>query len=168
MANAQSSFIPSVLDIEASGFGSHSYPIEVGVVAADGSRYCRLIKPYQDWEFWDEAAESVHGITRDILLKNGRLGEHVCKELNRLYAHHTLYSDAWVVDYPWLRTLFEHANMEMQFRVSAIEMLLQETQLAQWATTKKHIEAQLQLQRHRASNDAEIIQQTYLYLVTHH
>ena len=38
-------------DVEASGFGSASYPIKVGVVTADGSRYCRLIKPFQDWQF---------------------------------------------------------------------------------------------------------------------
>lgn len=162
-ANPQ--FVPDVLDVEASGFGSHSYPIEVGIVTADGSRYCRLIKPYSDWTEWDSDAEELHGITRDILAKNGRLGAEVCAELNRLYAHRTLYTDAWVVDYPWLRTLFSHAQIEMQFRVSTIEMLLGEEQIECWDNTKAEIIKTTKLPRHRASNDAEIIQKTYLALM---
>lgn len=158
-------FVPDVLDVEASGFGSASYPIEVGVVTADGSRYCRLIKPFQDWQFWDKEAETLHGITRDALFENGRLGKEVCQELNRLYTNRTLYSDAWVVDYPWVRELFGHAQIDMQFRISAIEMLLNETQLAHWDETKAQVTHTLKLPRHRASNDAEIIQKTYLAIV---
>lgn len=157
-------FIPDIIDIEASGFGSHSYPIEVGIVSADGSRYCRLIKLFAAWQHWDDSAEAVHGISRDLLCDKGHQGEDICNELNRLYANRILYSDAWVVDYPWLRTLFEKSDIEMHFRLSSIELLLKESQCEQWADVKHHIETQLQLTRHRASNDAHVIQQTYLTL----
>lgn len=70
-----------------------------------------------------------------------------------------------MVDYPWIRELFGHAQIDMQFRVSAIEMLLSEEQLANWDATKSKVTHTLKLPRHRASNDAEIIQKTYLALV---
>jgi hypothetical protein len=48
--------IPAIIDVEASGFGSLSYPIEVGVVDQTGIRFCSLIKPQNDWIHWDEQA----------------------------------------------------------------------------------------------------------------
>jgi hypothetical protein len=35
---------PNIIDIEASGFGVDSYPIEVGIVLSTGQKYCALIK----------------------------------------------------------------------------------------------------------------------------
>jgi hypothetical protein len=52
----------------------------------------------------------------------------------------------------------------MQFRMSAIELLLEEQQLALWQVTKQRIETILDLPRHRASNDAVVIQRTFLQL----
>ena len=63
---------PTIIDIEASGFGSYSYPIEVGVVKYDGERYCALIKPEPDWDHWCDKAEAVHGISRDLLSEHGK------------------------------------------------------------------------------------------------
>ena len=40
---------PAVLDVEASGFGRSSYPIEIGVVFPDGHAYCTLIRPESHW-----------------------------------------------------------------------------------------------------------------------
>ena len=37
--------VPTILDLEASGFGRDSYPIEVGYVLPDGSSFCSLIRP---------------------------------------------------------------------------------------------------------------------------
>ena len=53
---------PSIMDIEASGFGRSSYPIEVGYVLGDGSSFCTLIRPLPSWTHWDASAESVHHI----------------------------------------------------------------------------------------------------------
>ena len=37
-----------------------------------GQMHCTLIRPEDDWLHWNEEAESLHGITRDILLVNGK------------------------------------------------------------------------------------------------
>ena len=58
---------PIIIDVEASGFGGMSYPIEVGVALDDDTKYCSLIFPAPEWQHWDEDAEKVHRIARDIL-----------------------------------------------------------------------------------------------------
>ena len=62
---------PCVIDIEASGFGRSSYPIEVGYVLPDGRARCMLVRPAEGWTHWDEAAAQVHGITREVLQSLG-------------------------------------------------------------------------------------------------
>jgi hypothetical protein len=47
---------PIIIDVEASGLGHGSYPIEVGFALADGETHCRLIKPEEDWQHWFEAS----------------------------------------------------------------------------------------------------------------
>ncbi|MDB5851379.1 MAG: hypothetical protein JWP29_5131, partial [Rhodoferax sp.] len=63
---------PTVLDVEASGFGRHSYPIEVGYVLPDGKTYCTLIRPEPTWTHWDPEAEHLHHISRETVLAMGR------------------------------------------------------------------------------------------------
>ena len=62
--HSETPFPPPILDIEASGFGPGSYPIEVGFVTSDGKAWCSLIRPESDWRHWDEKAAAMHGITR--------------------------------------------------------------------------------------------------------
>ena len=56
--------LPAILDMEASGFGRDSYPIEVGYVLPDGRTRCTLIRPAPHWVHWDPAAEQLHHIPR--------------------------------------------------------------------------------------------------------
>jgi hypothetical protein len=154
--------LPIIIDIEASGFGVQSYPIEVGVVLDSGQRYCSLIKPQKDWQHWDHAAEQLHGISRELLQRKGVSVSQVCLSLNQLLVNNTVYSDGWVVDQPWLIELYKQAGLEMSFRLSPIEMILSEQQMELWHETKNRLMLNLQGQRHRASVDAELIQQTYL------
>ena len=152
---------PIIIDVEASGFGSRSYPIEVGVALDDDTKYCSLILPAPDWEHWDSDAEKVHRIARDILETYGNPIQQVAENLNRLLEGKTLYTDGWVVDKPWLTTLFYKAHMEMNFYVSDLEMILSEQQMARWHETKEKVLAEVKKHRHRASFDAWIIQETY-------
>lgn len=152
---------PIIIDIEASGFGDRSYPIEVGVALDDDTKYCSLILPAPDWDHWDDAAEKVHRIARDILETHGKPVQEVAASLNRLFEGRTLYSDGWVVDKPWLTTLFHKAGMDMKFRVSPLELILSEEQMARWHDTKDRLLGELKERRHRASFDAWVIQQTY-------
>ena len=153
---------PNIIDLEASGFGADSYPIEVGIVLSGGERYCSLICPKDDWTHWSEEAESYHQIPRSNLIQFGKSAEHVANELNRLLNNQTVYTDGWVVDKPWLITLFYRAKVPMQFRISALDMILSEGQMEIWHQVKQEVEKELNIVRHRASNDALIIQQTFV------
>lgn len=152
---------PSIIDIEASGFGPASYPIEIGVALDDPVKYCALIRPAPDWTFWDSEAEKIHGITRDMLEAHGKPVREVASQFNALLAGKTLYSDGWVVDRPWLTTLFHAARMEMTFRVSPLELILSEFQMGHWHPTRQRVIKDMAGRRHRASHDAWAIQETY-------
>lgn len=152
---------PFIIDIEASGFGSESYPIEVGVALGDGSKYCSLISPTPGWTHWDPKAERIHRISRELLEQHGRPVRQVADKLNRLLTGKTLFSDGWVVDKPWLTTLYHAAGLEMQFTLSPLELILSESQMERWHETKERIIDEMKLARHRASYDAWVIQQTF-------
>lgn len=151
----------SIIDIEASGFGHDSYPIEVGVITYSDKRYCSLIKPFSDWEYWDEEAEKVHGISRSNLHSNGSEAQEVCFSLNDLLKNTTVYSDAWVHDSLWLSRLFYRARIRQNFILSPIESAVNEAQLEIWDDVKVDAARILGLQRHRASADALLIQKTF-------
>lgn len=152
---------PIIIDIEASGFGSYSYPIEVGLILENKTKYCTLVKPEEDWVHWDSSAEDVHQITRDKLFSHGRTATVVAQQLNTLLSGKTVYSDAWVVDRPWLISLFEAAGIEMEFKLSSIELILKEQQIDLWDDMKIIVIQDLDIRRHRASNDAHVIQETF-------
>lgn len=153
--------LPAVLDIEASGFGRGSYPIEIGVVLPDGASHCHLIRPEPEWTRWDASAEAVHGIPRHVIEERGRPVGEVAQVLNLLLEGQTLYSDAWSFDNSWLSLLYYHAGVPQMFRLEALTRLLNEAQMDAWADTKAAVMAELGLVRHRASSDARILQQTY-------
>jgi hypothetical protein len=138
-----------------------SYPIEVGIAAEDNSKYCALILPAAEWTHWDTEAEKVHRIPRDLLQIHGKPIRTIAEDLNRLYAGKTLYTDGWVVDKPWMIQLFHAAGLEMKFSVSPLEMILSEAQMERWHHTKDQLLAETSQQRHRASFDAWVIQETY-------
>ncbi|MDP5032356.1 MAG: hypothetical protein NWQ54_20255 [Paraglaciecola sp.] len=154
-------YLPSIIDVEASGFGAHSYPIEVGVIKDNGERFCSLIRPQAGWNHWDEEAEALHGISRSLLQQKGRSPIEVCQDLNHFLSGQTVYSDGWVVDQPWMIKLFHAAGLAMTFSVSSLEMLLNETQMGLWHQTKDNLLANITKPRHRASHDAALIQDTF-------
>ncbi len=149
---------PCVIDIEASGFGRHSYPIEVGYVLADGQARCMLIRPAEGWTHWDPGAARVHGISRGALLAHGRSVDDVAALLNADLAGLTAYCDGWAHDYTWLATLFEAAGRSPAFKLESINRLLGDTQLSQLDDARRAAVAELGLTRHRASNDARALQ----------
>jgi hypothetical protein len=152
---------PIILDIEASGFGPVSYPIEIGVILDDGRKYCSLVQPRSDWTHWDPHAEAMHGISRDTLLAHGRPAIEVAGTLNELLRGRTAYTDGWVVDRPWLDRLYEAAAIHCEFTLSALEMILSEEQMLHWSAVKQRLLDDQRAQRHRASYDAAVIQQTF-------
>lgn len=154
-------FDPCIIDIEASGFGSTSYPVEVGVALEQGRKFCTLIAPAPNWTHWDIQAEGIHKLTRDKLEQFGKPVDEVADQLNQMLSGITLYSDGWVVDKPWMTTLFSVAGRSMNFNISPLEMILNEQQMSIWHETRDQVTKELNMTRHRASNDARIIQETY-------
>ncbi len=153
--------IPHIIDIEASGFGSTSYPIEIGIILNSGETYCSLIKPASDWTHWTLEAEKAHKISRKLLQNKGKIVQEVATELNEFMRKQTVYSDGWAVDKPWLIELFSAAKIPLSFSISPLEFILNEYQMENWHNTKDKVIQELKLPRHRASSDALIIQETY-------
>ena len=153
---------PAILDIEASGFGRGSYPIEIGYYLPDDQAYCTLIQPEPDWVHWDESAESVHGIRRDLLLTKGRPALDVCRELNSQLRGQNIYCDAWAYDYVWLSRLYDAVDLIPSFQLKDLRDLLTECEQTLWHATRAAVELRLQLRRHRASGDARTLFETLL------
>lgn len=155
--------LPTLLDIEASGFGRGSYPIEVGLARADGSTCAFLIQPLAEWTHWDPKAELLHGISRGRLQREGYPVRQVARWLNdELGEGGIAYSDSWGYDNTWLSLLFHHAGMLPAFRLEALRILLSEAQQALWSRTKEAIIREQGIHRHRAGEDARLLQLTYL------
>ena len=152
---------PIILDIEASGFGAGSYPIEVGVAMPDGALYAWLIRPLEHWTHWQDAAQKVHGISRERLCHDGLSPRRVANELNELLAGKTAYSDGWGVDRSWLALLYEEAGVIQGFRLDSIYAHLSEVQLERWQQARETVLQTTGLVSHRAGTDALIIQKTW-------
>ncbi len=152
---------PTVLDVEASGFGRKSYPIEVGFVQPDGRTFCKLIRPEPEWTHWDEQAAQVHHITRDLLLQRGVSVQEVAVALNAELRGQTVYSDGWANDYSWIGALFDAAEMSPSFRLEKLRRLLTEAEAERWHDVKAMIASERGAQRHRASADARLLQLTF-------
>jgi hypothetical protein len=152
--------VPSIIDIEASGFGRGSYPIEIGYVLGDGRSGCMLVQPPAAWQHWDGTAEALHHITRDTLLAHGQPVDSVAERLNRELAGLTLYSDGWGNDFTWLSTLYEAAGRTPTFKVVSLLSLLSEDEIPRWDAMKRAVFGAATQARHRASADARLLQET--------
>ena len=153
--------LPTVLDVEASGFGRNSYPIEVGFVLPDGHAYCALVRPQPDWTHWDAQAEQLHHIPRALLEARGLPAQEVAHVLNTRLAGQTVYSDGWANDYSWLGTLFDAAHMSPRFRLENLRALLSEDEADHWHSVKALVTGERGPHRHRASSDARVLQLTW-------
>ena len=155
---------PPILDIEASGFGLGSYPIEVGLVLPDGRSWCSLVSPEPSWQHWDPNAAAVHKITREHIAQHGRPSSELARTLNDWLEGMVVYSDAWAHDYTWLNKLYDAADMVPNFRLENLRALLTDGEAARWHEQKLSVASKANLTRHRASNDARLLQMTLMAL----
>ena len=99
---------PAILDVEASGLGLDSDPVEAGiaVLGADVS-WLALIRPEPEWldGEWDEVAAELHGLTRTEILKSGRPADQGARELWARIGDGRIDSDAPEQDGLWLERL---------------------------------------------------------------
>lgn len=152
--------LAAFIDIEASGFGKGSYPIEVGAALPDGQTFCTLIQPAPGWTHWDPRAQMMHGITRSTIEMHGRGAAEVAIMLNDRLRGLTVLCDAWAHDYVWLALLFEVAGRVPLFRLDDLRSVLTPAQAAVWHAARRAVEEGEGLSRHRASRDARVLQLT--------
>jgi hypothetical protein len=148
------------IDLEASGLGPRSWPIEVGWAFEDGSGGSLLISPAPEWpiDAWDPAAERLHGITPKMLSDLGLTAGAACDRLAAALAGCDVYSDAPDWDGFWLMRLFEAAGRKPAIRLGEFSRLMPVLS----ADARRALLAKadrLAPRRHRAAEDA-------LHLVT--
>ncbi|MCW2239496.1 hypothetical protein [Azospirillum canadense] len=114
------------LDIEASGFGPGSYPVEVGWTFANGTGEAWLICPPDEWTAagWDAAAEALHGLSHAWLEHEGWSAAYVADRAAAQLADVLLYTDAAVIDSQWLARLLEWASPPASLNVRPFTDLL--------------------------------------------
>jgi hypothetical protein len=150
------------VDVEASGLGDRCYPIEVGYVRfADLSGWSALIRPTVRWISsgrWEAKAESLHGITPEMLVAEGLDAAMVAETLNRELHGTRPFSDAPDFDGHWLGLLFSASWEKPAFvlRNTSILLSMSPADLDLDVTPPPLIEGELagQLVRHRAFDDA--------------
>lgn len=155
---------PTFIDFEASSLDLvASYPIEVGVCLPDGEVKSWLIKPHVLWKDWSERSARIHGIARETLENEGQEVHIVATELNELLSG-DVFCDAWTFDSFWLHRLFKAAKIKPAFHLDSIASLLNDEQVKCWQEVHKSVIDELSLERHRAANDAQILNRTWLRL----
>jgi hypothetical protein len=116
-----------VIDVEASGLATESYPIEIAWQdSEDPANFDSfLITPHPEWKHWDDYAEQeIHHISRNILFENGISLFEACDRLNTKLSGQTVYSDAVDYDLNWIMTLFETSRIKPTFEICSIFDLL--------------------------------------------
>jgi len=141
------------IDLEASGLGPQSYPIEIAWKdATSGEQDSFLIDPEttEGWLYWDEFAEELHGIDRQELVDKGLSVTAAVRRLNEKLKGRMVVSDAWEFDRFWLSRLFDAVGVTPEFELQALEHVLTDSQLVQYRFI-----ARSQMRRHRAANDVD-------------
>jgi len=153
--------LPPIIDVEASGFGRGSFPIEIGFALEDRKVKSYLIQPAESWTHWSDEAQAIHGISREQLATDGLSVRDVAVLLNEHLFGKTLYSDAWSFDSSWIGRLFEEAELVQRFRIETINKLLTMEEMERWQDTKTNLWDELSVDRHRAANDVKVLQETF-------
>ena len=99
------------LDVEASSLKKNGYPIEVAWAFEDGRCESHLIRPAEGWTDWDAKAESIHGIARETLLREGLPVEEVARHMVEGLEAHSIYASAPSWDGKWLSLLLRAAAL---------------------------------------------------------
>jgi len=99
------------LDIEASGLGPDSWPIEVGlawIVDQAVQTWSSLIRPEPDWDpdAWSDQSAIIHNIPREDLDAAPKAIDVAHEVMERIAARHVI-SDAPGFDRMWMQRIFE-------------------------------------------------------------
>lgn len=102
----------TILDFEASGLESDSYPIQVAWNIGDEVTSF-LINPLSadGWTWWNADSELIHGIPREFLIENGSDIAVVAAAMIEQLSGKLVHSDAVAFDSFWCKRLFDAAGV---------------------------------------------------------
>ena len=100
------------LDIEASSLDSGSYPIEIAWVDTQGFGESHLIQPESAWTNWSPVAESIHGISREQLARDGKPAGEVAQHVWDVLKGHVICARDPAFDEYWLSLLLSVIGRE--------------------------------------------------------
>lgn len=116
------------LDFEASSLADRSHPIEVAWVFQNGRHESHLIAPAPNWTDWDDEAEAIHHITREMLAAEGEPHDEVARRMVEALSGHDLFASAPSWDGKWLSTLLRSAGLPRhELRLKDTDDALRET-----------------------------------------
>jgi DNA polymerase III epsilon subunit-like protein len=115
-----------VLDIEASGLGENSFPIEIAWQGPTVKPQSFLIRPDPQWdlESWDDRAEQLHGIPLQQALAEGVPARSIVEQLCRDCAGRTILSDGLAFDQAWLNQLYAASQWQGNIRLTDLFLWL--------------------------------------------
>lgn len=150
------------IDVEASGLGPNSWPIEVGWTFDTGEPRSMLIKPCDKWSMtaWEKSAEKLHGISPTVLVTDGREPIEAALVLNAALGNAEVYSDAPDYDSYWLFRLYDAAGVRPNYRLHDLGDLLRPI----WPGEPADLVAEASKEAphiHRAADDARHLQEMY-------
>jgi hypothetical protein len=107
------------VDLEASGLGPHSYPVEIGWSGRWGGSVLIAHEPWlASADGWDAAAEAVHGLSKARLRAEGRPAAEAAAAALPNLGGRLLLSDCPGVDAPWLGMLMAAAGQSGRLLVA--------------------------------------------------
>lgn len=115
---------PCFIDVEASGFGPGSWPVSIAWSDNQGEIRKVLIRPDPGWTHWDPEAQRVHGLGRDVLLRDGLPPAEVEARLAADLRGALAFSDAPDFDAGWIGALYAALGRPMPFRIDHADDLL--------------------------------------------
>lgn len=153
-----------MLDVEASGLGHSSYPVEVAYASSTGEHADFLIKPTTEWlekGEWDNNAERLHGLSQQQLLEQGDNIVNVAQQLNKYLCGKLVLCNDLTFDGFWLSQLFKAANISVAFHLTDLSALFD-----YWGEQKAHLFKEeygktLNTNEHRALPDAKRFVKAY-------
>ena len=150
------------IDVEASGLGPYSWPIEVGWTLHGHEPRAVLIRPADKWSMqaWEKPAEALHRIEPSLLLTKGRSPREVALGLNAALGQARVYSDAPDYDSFWLFRLYDAAGIRPNYRLHDLGELLSPL----WDGEPRALVARaaaVSARTHRAADDVRHLQTMY-------
>jgi hypothetical protein len=172
------------IDVEASSLSMSSHPIEIAWVWETGQGEGYLIRPEPDWTDWSQASETVHGISRAELERDGSAATLVARRLRQVLGSpgDCVVSDAPAFDQVWIDTLMRVGGQEQCVVVRDVTEVYAEVcrpvvagmasdAAAKFALqlleTAHHAEMARARRRHRALEDATGLWWTWRWIGRH-